>query len=187
MVSGPYRPHNCHSPGCTRRGEMERVPEPPRRYSVSGRGSAYRPHNCGSPGCTRRGETEYVTSSNAASNRSAPTFSRENRESVPAQSTLATPTFPDTPEADPFKFAIVRTAHNGGLTLAEVNYEGCTNYEGRKILLLRRTLKELAGMESLDPHFLDNHENGLLARFVPTDEGWQMGLQALGLNLQPPK
>ena len=47
---GVSRPHNCMSPGCTRRGETERG------YNRE----VTRPHNCMSPGCTRRGETETV-------------------------------------------------------------------------------------------------------------------------------
>lgn len=188
MVSGPYRPHVRCSPGCTRAGQMESyTPSPVRRY-VSGSSYAYRPHNCHSPGCSRPGQMERVkvVSSNTTPKRYIPTSTPEKTVAASIPGTLSEVTL-QTPEADPFKFTILRTAHNGGLTLAEINYHGCTNYEGRKVLLLKRTLKELVASESLDPHFLDNHENGLLARYVPTEEGWEMGLQALFSNLQTPK
>lgn len=84
------------------------------------------------------------------------------------------------PNPDPFNFSIVRaTEDDYGHTLVEVMYPDCTNYEGRKILLLEKTLNEINDLSSLDPHFMDDKSNGLIARFEPTDRGWFLGLQLL--------
>ena len=54
-----------------------------------------------------------------------------------------------------------------------VRYPDCYNYEGKKILVTRKAVNSRA---SLDPHFSgDSSINcGLVARFVPTQEGWEM-------------
>ncbi len=65
--------------------------------------------------------------------------------------------------------------------LVSVKYEGCTNYEGQKILVYEcnrfcRDLSEFFKLKSLDPHFCDGDHFGPIARFVPTKDGWQMAI-----------
>jgi hypothetical protein len=86
---------------------------------------------------------------------------------------------PIAPDPDPFRFSIDAIHSEGAYTLLRMTYHGCTNYEGRKILLLRKTASEVMALKSLDPHFLDDGKNGLIARFVPTNEGWEMGKKFL--------
>lgn len=83
------------------------------------------------------------------------------------------------PDPDPFRFMVLKSFSEGGFTLAEILYHGCTNYEGKKVLLFRKDIGSLVTLDSLDPHFLEDDANGLLARFVPTAEGWELGLRAL--------
>jgi hypothetical protein len=119
-----------------------------------------------SPGCTRRGETETVS-----------VFVPKQTVTEAAYKPAPKKTF--APDPDPFKFTITKSYSEGGLTLVRITYHGCTNYEGQKILLLRKDIGSLVALDRLDPHFLDTDENGLLARFIPTNEGWELGLMAL--------
>ena len=77
---------------------------------------------------------------------------------------------------DPSKFNILRIEKIGRSCLVEIQYEGCTNYEGRKILAFykcsRVTIKALV---KIDPHFCDDEHLSPVARFEPTEAGWEMG------------
>lgn len=57
-----------------------------------------------------------------------------------------------------------------------VQYPGCTNYEGKKVLVFEgdmvKFLIKLAKLKCLDPHFCE--ENNLIARFVPTIKGIEL-------------
>jgi hypothetical protein len=83
---------------------------------------------------------------------------------------------------DPCSFIYVRHEVRDNFLLLEVIYPNCTNFEGRKILLLRsnsRTLldwPERVWERPLDPHFQDDKfPIMLLARFQPTTLGWELG------------
>jgi hypothetical protein len=57
--------------------------------------------------------------------------------------------------------------------VAEVLYPDCTNYEGRKILVLYGNKAALLSTTHLDPHFCDGpHDLKVFARFEPTEDGW---------------
>jgi hypothetical protein len=79
---------------------------------------------------------------------------------------------------NPKNFEIVRTDVEGGFVIAEVRYIGCTNYEGRKILMFRNnSLQSILDADSLDPHFCNNDECiSPFARFEPSPEGWDMAI-----------
>ena len=161
---GVSRPHNCMGPGCTRCGETERG------YNRE----VTRPHNCMSRGCTRRGETETVSVFIA---REAERV-KESAKGKPFTRIVA-PKNNYAPDPDPFRFTVTKSHFEGGLTLARIVYHGCTNYEGVKILLLRKDIGSLVALDRLDPHFLETDENGLLARFIPTHEGWELGMKLM--------
>ena len=76
---------------------------------------------------------------------------------------------------DPTNFEILRTRSIGSWCVLEVQYPNATNYEGRKIMVYRRTLvKILQGImdqKRLDPHFAE-HSVSPFARFEPTAAGW---------------
>lgn len=55
--------------------------------------------------------------------------------------------------------------------VSKINYPNCTNYEGNKILV---TSFYPGHKSSLDPHFCPN--SGIIARFEPTDEGFENAL-----------
>lgn len=74
---------------------------------------------------------------------------------------------------DPKKFNVfLANCINGNLIIG-VNYPGCTNFEGNKILVYKgiKNLKELliATQGELDPHF--SKEVSPIARFKPNQEG----------------
>jgi hypothetical protein len=82
------------------------------------------------------------------------------------------------PNPDPEQFEILRTHVEKRFVVVEIRYIGCTNYEGRKILLFEdETLEAITSSKQLDPHFCDNpHCISPIARFEPTDAGWQMAV-----------
>lgn len=78
---------------------------------------------------------------------------------------------------NPRRWACLQARQIGGYLVLLVQYPDATNYEGRKIMLLRATLADVCGQAVLDPHFTD--KPGVIApiaRFVPTDVGWSMAV-----------
>jgi hypothetical protein len=74
---------------------------------------------------------------------------------------------PTAPDPNPFKFKVLKQENVGKRSILLVEYEGCTTFGGRKLLLTRR---KWTGGSQLDPHLLgDDHI--VMARFEPTDEG----------------
>lgn len=77
----------------------------------------------------------------------------------------------DSRNPNPNLFEIIRGRLVGHLLIAELKYSGCTNYEGRKILVFDGyTQKEFMSLWSVDPHFCEGSK--LIARFAPTEKGW---------------
>ena len=85
------------------------------------------------------------------------------------------------PNPNPKNYKIKRSRFSCGNLLVEVNYPDCTNYEGNKILLYRKTtLKQLKRQKHIDPHFARSKKfKSPVARFEPTKLGWRMGLVML--------
>lgn len=73
---------------------------------------------------------------------------------------------------DPYSFKLVRWSWVNGNTIIMANYPGCTSFGGDKLMLLRGEF-EPNGLETLDPHFLDE-EYAVIGRFVPNEDGWRM-------------
>ncbi len=86
------------------------------------------------------------------------------------------------PNPDPHKFTIERVKRTGDYMSLLVHYPGCTNYEGRKILVLAGiTEPQLRAMQVLDPHFLE--DGPVIARFRPDEHGWELALRLMHLLL----
>lgn len=84
---------------------------------------------------------------------------------------------------DPNNYQIVKAEEKKGWLVVMINYPGCNNYEGNKILLFKgMTLVQLVNQKLIDPHFFpgDKKYKSPVARFVPTDEGWAMALALVG-------
>ena len=90
---------------------------------------------------------------------------------------------PATPNPDPKNFQIKRYVAAGDGLVVEVHYPGCTNYEGRKILVyVGVSVGDLLRQGSIDPHFCDNADyHSPIARFEPTENGWALATHVAGL------
>lgn len=85
---------------------------------------------------------------------------------------------PTTGNPNPNHFEITKTEKVGRFLIAMIEYPDCQNFEGKKILVYEKiSAKKLLKAESLDPHFCDclSHPSPI-ARFVPTDQGWQYAI-----------
>jgi hypothetical protein len=69
------------------------------------------------------------------------------------------------PTAD--NFIVNRVDPVGSIFVSMITYPGCTNFEGRKVLV---TEWNPFLVPAADPHFLEGA--GLIARFEPTDRGF---------------
>jgi len=78
---------------------------------------------------------------------------------------------PKPPNPDPLRFTVLRNEIVNGRSILLVYYPDCTTYEGRKLLLLKSKYKK---SKRLDPHFTNDSENSILARFEPNDTGWYL-------------
>lgn len=80
------------------------------------------------------------------------------------------------PNPDPGNYEIVKAAEKGGYLIVLINYKDCTNYEGDKILVYKGvSFQDLLDQKKIDPHFSENKDYySPIARFVPTDEGWEL-------------
>jgi hypothetical protein len=80
---------------------------------------------------------------------------------------------------DPNNYQLVKAEEKNGYLVVMIKYPDCTNYEGNKILVFKNlTLLQLVNQKLIDPHFFpaDKKFQSPVARFVPTDEGWNMAL-----------
>jgi hypothetical protein len=79
-------------------------------------------------------------------------------------------TTPPNPDPKNFKILMVSIAKGArSICIVEVNYPGCTTFEGNKILVYEAELSVFSNPSYLDPHFTET--NKLLARFPASDEG----------------
>lgn len=99
-----------------------------------------------------------------------------SRSSYPSGSRLDSRTPPTSNQPDPANYHVLRMAEVGPFLLIELQYLDCTNYEGKKILVFRGvTPVQLMNQRLIDPHFSNSDKYASpIARFVPTDEGWEM-------------
>lgn len=78
------------------------------------------------------------------------------------------------PNPDPHNFNIEKFEQVGKYAVIRVKYPDCTNYEGRKILVFESTVEEVLKQKVLDPHFCDDGHLSPIARFEPTEKGWDL-------------
>ena len=82
------------------------------------------------------------------------------------------------PNPNPSKYRIIREKIVKEFLIIEILYEGCTNYEGRKILVYKDiTYQQLIEQKLIDPHFSEGNEYiSPIARFEPTERGWEWAI-----------
>lgn len=73
------------------------------------------------------------------------------------------------PNPNPFKSKIISYLCVNKVPIVEVQYEGCTTFNGHKLLVLKKETT----MENIDPHLLGN-DHIVLARFEPNILGWRL-------------
>lgn len=84
---------------------------------------------------------------------------------------------PGNPNPSNFTISLLEYDPGTDRTLVFVNYPGCTNFEGEKILLIKGKVGDFV---SLDPHFLP--DNKILARFRPDRGGIKLAYACLALK-----
>jgi len=91
-----------------------------------------------------------------------------------------TATSPSPPNPDPKKFTIVKTYEVRGwaakFSALLIKYDGCTNYEGHKVLVFKYPLSTIESLKEIDPHFCDTGHISPIARFEPTSCGWRYAI-----------
>lgn len=92
------------------------------------------------------------------------------------------PPSPALGDPNPARFKIVRSFALGEWLAAEIVWPDASNFEGRKVALYRSSLAQLQAAAILDPHFSETPGPLVpIARFVPTEEGWDMALSLMEL------
>lgn len=81
-------------------------------------------------------------------------------------------------DPDPKRFTLEKTLEVGTFVIVLIHYPNCTNYEGRKIIVFKDvTVENLRNLKSIDPHFCDKCKISPIARFEPTDRGWEFAIK----------
>jgi len=76
------------------------------------------------------------------------------------------------PNPDPKNWVFLDHRQMGNYLALKLHYPDCTNFEGDKILVFEAQLKDVITRQAIDPHFCDNGHLSPIARFEPTQEGW---------------
>jgi hypothetical protein len=77
---------------------------------------------------------------------------------------------------NPNNFKVKTTVKVGKHWVFIIHYPNATNFEGDKILLTTWDPRE---KQTIDPHFAQG--SGILARFEPTELGWELALKTAKL------
>jgi hypothetical protein len=80
---------------------------------------------------------------------------------------------------DPTDYKLIFATDIGNILVMKINYPNCTNFEGNKILVFKDiSLIGLINQKFIDPHFNNSKEiKSPIARFEPTEEGWDNALK----------
>ena len=86
---------------------------------------------------------------------------------------------PPNPDPEKFKLIDIQYSENNNYVLVEIQYFGCTTFEGKK-LSIYKTVDFASGFHNrnLDPHFSDVAPSPI-ARFAPTPLGRHAALTVL--------
>ena len=84
---------------------------------------------------------------------------------------------------NPKNYKIKQTYSQNGFVLAKINYPGCRNYHGDKVILFEGiTESDLLKQSYIDPHFIEKNNPKVVARFIPEESGWEMGCYLMEKN-----
>jgi len=76
---------------------------------------------------------------------------------------------------DPTRFTLVKQRIVNGYPILWVHYSDVENYEGNKILMYEKNFDLRRLKNRIDPHFFELGDSPI-ARFVPTEEGYNMAI-----------
>lgn len=91
------------------------------------------------------------------------------------------------PAPNPARFIILKYFLDSPYAALLVHYTGCTNYEGKKLLILEGVFDagQVRNMRMLDPHFTDErHAIRVIARLEPTAHGMKLAEELIRLLKQ---
>ena len=116
------------------------------------------------------GKSCYTNSSNQDDAMEPTYFQKKAAEQIPWSA----------PNPSPEHFRILRvksfTSRRKPVLVVEINYIGCTNFEGKKVCVFEGiTEAELRALKTLDPHFADS-KHAPIARFKPDEMGWMRAM-----------
>lgn len=83
-------------------------------------------------------------------------------------------------QPQPFNFTVKTLEKIGDAAVVIINYPGCTEYNGDKLLVYdnyQKFLNLILTKEPVDPHFLQGSYSPV-ARFEPTHRGWRLAQAA---------
>ena len=82
------------------------------------------------------------------------------------------------------KYSILKIQELNNFLIIKINYTDFINFEGNKILMYKDCkIVDLILQKTIDPHFSDNQKfKSPIARFIPTDEGWDLALKLATLG-----
>ena len=81
---------------------------------------------------------------------------------------------PDPRNPDPSSFEVLALEQIEDFLVVRMRYPNCTNYEGEKILVYEGVkARDFLARDTVDPHFQEEAAQLLIARFFPTERGWQ--------------
>lgn len=90
-------------------------------------------------------------------------------------STYIRPPRNTTPNPNPYHFEIRKIQKVGNsMSVLWVHYPHCTTFDGNKVMILNMPHHEVKNLVKLDPHF--DEKGVLVARFRPTEGGWQAAI-----------
>ena len=91
-----------------------------------------------------------------------------------------TATNTQSPNPDPYKFVIESITESPlkNFCLVLAKYYGCTTFNGKKLMLLKGSRKEVEKLTKLDPHLLGK-DHVVIARFEPNKLGIAIGKKIL--------
>lgn len=75
-----------------------------------------------------------------------------------------------TPNPNKHNFSVETEKKIGNLLIALVHYPNCTTYNGNKVLVIKNETT-VRNKVQLDPHFLEDNDLDIIARFPASDEG----------------
>lgn len=81
------------------------------------------------------------------------------------------------PNPNPRNFEVKKVEMYSNFLVALIKYPDCINFEGEKILVFENlSFEDFVSLKFIDPHFCEGNHASPIARFTPTEKGWQYAI-----------